>query len=367
MKLRQKNKAAHFLLVSELANSPPNDAIISALLELGYMVDIYVPGDVLFSNQYGENVTVLPVNYNRSWLVRNIASPHWFDYGIYSGTSEDPMAIVGLLSTIYRKPSFCLADEIKSGSYRGDASEYWKRLCRWGMRRAKFNIVNDKARIELQREYAGLPKKNNIMIYPGCFRKAPQLVDKKAERDRWGMPEDAFIIGNSGWLNYSTGVDWVLESLKVSQNNYAVLQPIYLDTLTRYLFDNLYSADRLFIEKRRLDWKESWSSMSAVDVGVVVYRNEGPQFQKMGISSNKLCMFLAMGVPVIALKQKSFEFLEEYDCGVLVETEEQYLDAVEIVKSNMATMKQNALRCSAEYINAQMRYEVLKERIAQLV
>ena len=37
-------KAAHFILIPELACNPGNDAIVGALLDLGYLVDLYAPG-----------------------------------------------------------------------------------------------------------------------------------------------------------------------------------------------------------------------------------------------------------------------------------------------------------------------------------
>ena len=357
-------RAAHFLLASDLNYSPPNEAIITSLLSLGYAVDIYAPGDDFHVQKYGDNVRSMPVNYSRSWLINNIFSHRWFRYDVFSGTSEDPMAVVGLLSYIYRKPSFCLADEIKSGTYRGDAPEYWKKLCRFGMRQARFNIVNDETRIELLQEYAGLPNSEDIIVYPGCFSKPPLPLDKNHERMRWGFQNDAFVIGHSGWLNYMTGVDWVLEGVKMYADSYAVLQPMRLEVITRYLIENFVAGDRLFIEDNRLSWEESWASMSAVDVGVVVYRNQGPQFQHMGTSSNKLCMFLAMGVPVIALRQNSFKFIEEYECGVLVDSTEEFIKSLDLVRENNDQMKKNALHCASKYIDAVGKYNILKDKIS---
>jgi len=271
-----EKKAAHFLLSSELAYSPPNEAIISALLSLDFAVDVYAPGGDFPVDTYGSNVRALPVQYGRRWLMKHVFSPVWRQYDIFSGTSENPMGVVGALSAIYRKPSFCLADEIRSGSYYGNTPEYWKKLCRWGMRHSAFSIVNDETRIELLKEYAGVPNSEDIIVYPGCFRKPPLPLDQNHERMRWGFQKDAFVVGHSGWLNFMTGADWVLEGLKICPDSFAVLQPIRLETITRYLIENFVASDRLFVEDNRLSWEESWASMSAVDVGVVVYRNKGP-------------------------------------------------------------------------------------------
>ncbi len=99
--------------------------------------------------------------------------------------------------------------------------------------------------------------------------------------------------------------------------------------------------------------------MAGVDIGTVIYHHDGPQFQNMGTSSARLCMFLTMGVPVIASRQESFEFIEKYDCGVLVENEQQFIDAIDLVKNRLTQMKTNATRCALEYINAPQKYRDL--------
>ena len=354
-----KKKAAHFLLVPELVYSPPNDAIITSLLNLGYAVDLFAPGGNFHVQRYGESVRSMPVNYDRKWLTNSIFSFRWFGYDVFSGTSEDPMAVVGLLSLIYRKPSFCLADEIKSGSYSGDAPEYWKKLCRFGMRQARFNIVNDQARISLQKEYANLKSDADVIVYPGCFKYPTTAVSSKIQRQSWGVPERALVLSYSGGFNMSGGADWLLGTVAGNDNLFLVLQPMKLDDMTNFLLHRIACAERIFIEEKRLEWRDAWASMGGIDIGVVIYRNTAPQFQNMGISSNKLCMYLAMGVPVIALKQESFYFIEDYKCGILVDTEEEFREAIDVIGENLEIMKKNALQCAKEYIAADKRYAML--------
>jgi hypothetical protein len=364
--LRAK-RAAHFLLLPELAHSPPNEAIVSALLDLGYAVDLFAPNTgAAPASSYGPRVRELPVQYGRRWLTKNAASPAWRRYDVFSGTSEDPLAVVGLLAWLHRKPSFLLVDEIKSGAYYGDSPETWKKICRWGMRRADFNIVNDSARVELLREYAGIGSGARVLVYPGCYRKPPAAADTKATRQRWGMSSSAFIVGASGGFNLTTGGGWLIEALQRNESMHAVIQPLGVDPLARFLLDRVEGHQRLYVENRRLDWSEAWACAAAVDVGLAVYTNTAPQFQNMGISSNRLCMYLAMGVPVIASRQPSFRFLEEYDCGVLVGSAGEMLEALDHMRSRLAQMKANALRCAREYIDAAGRYQQLRDLIAGL-
>ena len=200
-----KKKAAHFLLLPELAGSPPNEAIVHALLELGYDVDLYAPGGAFSTAAYGSRVSAFGVEYGRRWLLQNALSPRWREYQSFSGTSEDPLAVVGVLAYLHRRPSFALVDEIKSGSYSGNSPEYWKRLCRWAIRRARFAIVNDQSRVSLLREYAGLPPDSETVVYPGCFHAPPPPAPAAVLRQQWGAPPDALVVGASGGFNLTSG------------------------------------------------------------------------------------------------------------------------------------------------------------------
>ena len=364
--IAKNKKAAHFLRVPELAGSPPNEALISAYLELGYEVDLFTPGGSCNVDAYGSRVRCWPAEYGRRWLLRNAFLPFWRRYSLFSGTSEDPLAIVGVLSTLHRRPSIALVDEIKSGSYRGDARESWKRLCRLGMRRAELNIVNDAFRIELLKEYAALPADKRVIVYPGAFRCPPPPVNRKLQRERWGVPEDALVVGFSGHFNFSAGADWLIDALKIP-GRHGVIQLLgKTDPLAIFLLGRLEVSSRLYVEEKHLGWQEAWAQAAAMDIGVAIFKNPAPQFQNMGTSSNRLCMFLAMGVPIIASRQDSFGFLEEFGCGILVDDSPSFSTAVDKIRGRLAEMRANALRCYKEYVTPTEHYVDLRDAIAEI-
>jgi glycosyltransferase involved in cell wall biosynthesis len=358
-------KSAHFLHIPELAYSPPNDAIVTALLELGYQVDLFAPVEKFSVDYYGPRVTANYAEYSKRWILKNAFSQKWFKYDLFSGTTEDPMSIVGLLSKLYHRPSFTLADEIKSGSYSGNRSKKWKNYCQWGMRQSKFTIVNDKARIPIQHEYAKLSDNHPIIVYPGCFKNPPEPADRSNIRSKKSIPFDSIVLAYSGVFYQGNGGLWLAEILEKRNDVYIWGQFVGLDPLVQELLKKIKGSERLYIEPERLSWRECWSSMSAVDIGMVVYLQDGPQFQNMGTSSNRLCMFLAMGVPVIASRQPSFEFIERYDCGVLVSNEKELLDAIDYIGQRLDTMKSNALICAREYIDAPGKYKILAEMLSK--
>ncbi len=360
--------AAHFLLVPELLHSPPNEAIISALLENGYDVHVFAPGPCGPTGPYGDRVTTHPVAYSMRWLLSQAWRPRWRRYACFSGTTEDPIALVGVLAALHRRPSFILGDEIRAGSYRGPRSERWKGLCLDAYRRAGFTIVNDTSRVPLVREYAGLPERQAVLVYPGCFRQPPprDLVLRQELRRQWGIAPEALTLAISGGFNLTAGADWLLDALHDDPSLCAVIQPLGVDPLAMYLLRRLGLGGRLHIEERRLSWDEAWRSAVGYDIGLAVYTNPAPQFQSMGISSNRLCMYLAMGVPVICSRQDSFRFVEDYGCGVMVDDAAGFLAAARHLGANLEAGRENCRRCFHAYIRPQERYRDLVQAIADL-
>lgn len=356
-----RKRVAHFLLLSYLHNSPPNDAMRRAYDELGYDVEFFAPDNEAFNEENGTNIHF--ALYGFRWLMNHVASSRWRQYDAISCTSEDPVAIASVIAFFWRKPFIDLADEIKSGSYYGNRLERFKKLCRWGMRRAKLTIVNDGVRIKLQRDYAGLSPQQAITVYPGCFLEPPAPIDRDELRAEWGVQNEDFVISHSGTFGSNRGIEWILDALGENEHLKLLMQPLGITPLTRYFLANHRYRDNIILEEKRLNWRQAWQSTSGVDCGLVIYLDSGPQFQQMGISSNRLCMFLAMGVPVIATWQPSFEFIEEYNCGVLIRDSSEFNAAIATVRANQQIMAENALRCTKEYIDTAGKYAELKRQM----
>jgi hypothetical protein len=274
-----------------------------------------------------------------------------------------------VLAALHGRPSFLLVDEIKAGSYRGDRSERWKSLCRWAMRQARFTIVNDDSRVELLRRYAGLSPNARVVVYPGCFRTPPRPEPelRRELRKGWGLEETALVIASSGGFNLTAGADWLIRALQERPDLHAVIQPLGVTPLCLFLMRHLGLGSRLYLEERRLGWQEAWRSAVGFDIGLAIYTNQAPQFQRMGISSNRLCMFIAMGVPVICSRQESFRFVEDYDCGRMVDSYEEFLEAVDVIGTNLPAMRRNCFRCFEQYIMPPDRYASLAQAIHALL
>lgn len=359
-------RAAHFVKTPYLVDNPSNQALISALLELGYLVDVFTPDSNLDLKHLGPNVHARHAEYGYRWLVKNLIHPRWLRYDLFSGTTEEPMAAAGLLARVYRRKCITVADEIMNGSNSGNRSARWKALCRFGMRASDLTIVNESERVDIQRSYAGLASDHPFVVMPNCFVDAPAPGDREEMRSERGLPPGALVVCYSGVFSRGNGGMWFVRALAECTDAWFWGQVVPEDRMVGELLPRLKGSERLFLEPGPLGWRFPWMSMAAADVGVVIYLQDAPQFQHMGVASNRLCMFLTMGVPVIASRQPSFQFVEDYDCGVLVDTPDQFIRAIDTIRSRLDEMRANALYCAAEHINATGRYRALVRMLSNL-
>lgn len=364
---RDRIRVAHFLSRADLLDNPSNFSLLAILLDLGVEIDLYAPD---FPDCRGEvmgEFRTFRAEYGKKWIAKNVLGARWLRYSLLSGTCEDPMAVVGLLSRLYSIPCITLADEIYSGSYGGNRSTRWKRLARSGMRRSALTIVNSVERVSLQREYAGLRPDQPIAVMPNCYPGTLAAANRDEVRKKHALPPTAIVICFSGVYSYHTGGEWLAAILKYCPEYHVWAQVNSQDRLAKALLRYSAGADRLVLDEEPTGWIYPWRSAVAADLGIVVYLQDAPQFQNMGLASNRLCMFLSAGVPVIVSRQPSFEFVEEWGCGVLVDSIDELVHELNRVRERLPEMRINARRCAAEYINAPKKVLALREQVGGLV
>ncbi len=367
MNALKPRRVAHFISSPYLVDSPPNASLISAFLELGYDVDVFTNDPSLNVTHLGSRVRARHVEYRLRWMAGNLLNPKWFAYSAFSGTTEDPMAVAGLLARLTAKPCVTMADEIKNGSTGGMRGNRWKSICRYGMRASALTIVNTPERIEIQRDYAGLAATHPIAVMPNCFVSPPLAGDRAALRSERGLPGDVLVVCYSGVFSQGNGAAWFAQALAQCPRAWFWAQVVPQDPTVAVLLKWLEGRERLVIEPGPLGWHLPSISMAAADIGVVVYLQDAPQFRNMGTASQRLCMFLSMGVPVIASRQPSFEFIETWDCGVLVDNADEFVAAIGKIGERLPEMRANALRCASEFIDAPGHYARLVRSLSKAI
>ena len=352
-------KAAYFESRADYFGRPLDDGVLRALLANGFDVDVFAPGGDLPQTLYPANVRRLSVEYRRAWLQRHMGRRVWREYDLFLGTADLPMAFAGTIAKLAHRPLVTVVDEIYLGGYEGLATTlYWKKLSQWAMRRAAFTIITDEVRIPLQREYASLPPQHEFLFYP-CAYPTPYSGRSHADaRQALGIGEKDFILSSTGAFTSANACDWLVRlvegDLRLLIQTGALPDPVP-DSLLRRLSGALYFPDRL-------EWRDSTEITVAADAAAVLYLSPKPQFQAMGISSQKLCTALWLGIPVIATRQDSFRFIDQYHCGELIDREEDLPAAIARIRENPDDYAANAGRAMREYVRAAERLQGLTER-----
>lgn len=347
-------RAAYFLLLPEYFGRPLDDTIFRALLTAGFEIDVYAPGPDTAQTLYPDALRRLSVDYRAGWLRDNLRRSRWRDYDLFFATCDLPMAFAGLLARWAGRPSVVVCDEIYLGGYEGTARRHWKPLARWAMRQANLTVITDACRVPLQRAYANLPASHPFLELPCCYADDPSEVDRTAARKALGIEDGDFVLSFAGRPSAGTGLDWALRALdRLNGPRRLLVQTAGApDPVCDAALVALARHGQVIYRPDRLEFRESLQLTAAADAALVVYTNPKPQFQAMGVSSHKLCLSLWLGIPVVATRQPSFAFIEQYECGVLIDGEEGLDDALERIRSQPARFRSGARRAVEEHIQA---------------
>ena len=343
-------RAAFFELRADYAGRPFSDGILRALGDAGFETDVFAPGGAH------------DVQYRRAWLQRELLhARRWRAYDLFLGTADIPMAFAGTLSRLARRPCVAAIDEIYTGGYEGHALGSWKKITRWAMRRAAFTIITDVCRIPLQREYASLPDDHEFHDYPSCYSFPYEGSSREEARRALNIGADELVLSFTGTFTANNGAQWVVRWLDATPGARVLVQTGgNADDVTSAL---LARDPRILHRPQRLGWVESVGLTIAADVAAVFYLDPRPQFQAMGVSSQKLGMALWAGIPVVATRQPSFAFIETYGCGELVPDESEVAAAIVRIRGNREAYVQGARHAVDEYVRPAEKRHALAERL----
>ena len=118
-------------------------------------------------------------------------------------------------------------------------------------------------------------------------------------------------------------------------------------------FESLYQTDykgKVLYSLKPVSTFELDALVVSADVGIALYSEKelGYRATYMGLAAGKIGNYLKCGVPVIATKLPSLSYIEEYQCGILIEFEKDIANAINKILSNRNRYSENAYRCYRE-------------------
>ena len=116
-----------------------------------------------------------------------------------------------------------------------------------------------------------------------------------------------------------------------------------------YIYDNSEYKDIIF-SLSPLPNEDLDKMIASADVGIALYSIEalGYRAELMGLAAGKIGNYLKCGLPVIASRMSSLSYIEDYHCGILVESETEIEAAIERIMKNRDCFRENAFRCYRE-------------------
>lgn len=139
----------------------------------------------------------------------------------------------------------------------------------------------------------------------------------------------------------------------------------YLDELKRK-YSDLVKAGRLIFQDFYLEQDKVIDYLKNFKVGFVFYDQKliRKNYNYATSPSGKIFNYLAAGVPVVASKLTSFDFVEEFKCGILVEDLDvnTIYQAVQKIYSNYNEYSNNALK-AMKFLAYNQMFEMNKEKI----
>ncbi len=90
--------------------------------------------------------------------------------------------------------------------------------------------------------------------------------------------------------------------------------------------------------------------VASAKIGIAMYSLEvlGYRAEYMGLAAGKIGNYLKCGVPVVATKVESLSYLEEYHCGVLVDSADEVEEAIAQIMADYDNYRKGAYKCYEE-------------------
>ena len=143
-------------------------------------------------------------------------------------------------------------------------------------------------------------------------------------------------------LAYSTQ-GWKEDDVLVFHTSHHVEDTTYYKEMVA----NLPNKGKVFFSTRPVSNETLDELVASASIGIALYSVEilGYRATYMGLAAGKIGNYLKCGVPVIATRVPSLTYLEEYQCGMLIDELSEIPKALQTIHKNYAKYSENAHKC----------------------
>ena len=239
-----------------------------------------------------------------------------------------------------------------------------KRLERWAHRRATWTIIQDGDRAAHLARDNGVDMANFVLVPVAALGSA--VTEKTAcLQDRLGIPAGKVLVLSAGGI---ADCNLCLELAQAAQSwpdewvlviHGYVPDPAYL----RDLYP-LCSSGKVYLSTDLVPYQDLDALLASADIGVALYKDLGPNFRHIVLSSGKLAQYLKVGLPVIATAFPGVEELMAAEqCGVAVHTVAELPSAIAQILSMYEQYRQCAFACYRKHYDLRAYFDEVLRRL----
>jgi hypothetical protein len=367
--------------------------LVEALSSAGARVDVFMPDSGPFPSITGKVARYPYPRPFRFWCggIRSTFG-HWRE--VYQGLRIDRMfgqvaydLIIGVnsegiikgyqyarrfnLPLVYLSFEVFFMDELSSSAEIQEK----KQEC-IASRFANLVITQDHGRgLLLEKENALSPEKfTHLPVSPGGVQRV-----KKSDclRRRFRLPEGQTVVLHAGSLSYWTYTEELLENVITWPEDFAlVVHTRYRPTKKDRYVQKIRQArlPNVFLSSEPLDMDQYEQLVASADIGLVLYKPAPPSrytqknIQSIGLSSGKFSFFMKYGIPVISIKQQTYEeLLTEYTFGENIDSLNNMPQALMRIKSDYSHYRLEAQRLFADKLDFDIHWPRLADRLLEIV
>lgn len=106
--------------------------------------------------------------------------------------------------------------------------------------------------------------------------------------------------------------------------------------------------------------------VASADIGIALYSVEhlGYRAEYMGLAAGKIGNYLKCGVPVIATRLPSLTYIEEFKCGILVDSLNDIENACNTIRDNYSQYQAAAYKCYMELWHPEPYLEIIEKTLS---
>jgi glycosyltransferase involved in cell wall biosynthesis len=245
------------------------------------------------------------------------------------------------------------------------------RLEHYSIRRSDLVITHDSSHANFICDQTGVSQRK-IEFLPGGTRGPARKLNSRWLKDKFNLNDENVIILHSGGLGpWFRSLDLALSTSKWPEHwrllfhtSHKLHKDSYFMNFSRVLENRAVILHDDPVPIRNLD-----QLVSSADIGIATYCKEilGFRAELLGLAAGKIGSYLKNGLPVIATNLPTVKsYLEEYCCGVTIESFEEVETAVNRILANYKNYSDNALKCFNELWSPEKYCQKILERLESL-